>query len=75
MTSGKIEGKEGKVYWRSRENTGYTEREERATEVTRAEIPENNSEFYFIQNPESMQHIDLKRSQMQQISQPTIGKT
>ena len=30
--------------------------------------------FIYIQDPESMQHIDLKRNQGQQMSQPNIGK-
>ena len=30
--------------------------------------------FIYILDPESMQHIDLKRSQGQQISQPDTGK-
>ena len=30
--------------------------------------------FIYIQDPESMQHVDLKRSQGQQMSQPNIGK-
>ena len=58
----------------TRENIGYEAGEGRATETTRAAIPEKSEEFYYTQDPESMQHIEFKGGQGQQMSQPNIGK-
>ena len=48
------------------------EEQQRLSELKSQKTVKN---FIYIQDPESMQHLDLKRSRRQQMSQLNIGKT